>query len=111
MTGLGEMIDAVGESIKGTAPNDSWPTAEGARIQALEWGVATRSADGSSEYLHVLKSPSGTTLSIAAPADGKEYTSAVNLRTGNVCTFSQTTNNITITLSAEDSVDTVIKLG
>jgi hypothetical protein len=113
MTGLGVLIDEVGESIKDTAPSDSWPTAEGARIQELTWGVATRSSDGNYEYLHVLKSPSGTTLTIDAPADGREYTSAVNLRTGNSCTFSQTSSQVSITLNSSDSwdaVDSVIKL-
>lgn len=113
MTGLGEMIDEVGESIKGTTPSASWPTAEGTTISDLEWGIATRSADGEYEYLHVLNAPSGTTLTIAAPADGKEYTSAVNLRTGNSCEITQTANELTITLNANDSwdaVDAVFKL-
>ena len=113
MTGLGTMIDEVGESVKGTIPSDSWPTAEGARIQELIWGVATRSADGNYEYLHVLNSPSGTTLTIDAPADNREYISAINLRTGNDCSFSQTANEVSITLHSNDSwhqVDAVIKL-
>ncbi len=113
MTGLGTMIDEVGESIKGTVPSDSWPTAEGTTISDLDWGIATRSADGNYEYLHVLKSPSGTTLTIDAPDDGREYTSAVNLRTGNSCSFSQTSSQVSITLNSSDSwdsVDTVIKL-
>lgn len=113
MTGLGAMIDEVGESIKGTVPSPSWPTAEGTTIKDLEWGIATRSADGDYEYLHVLKAPSGTTLTIAAPVDGKEYTSAINLRTGNLCNLSQTANELTITLNASDSwdaVDAVFKL-
>jgi hypothetical protein len=113
MTGLGVLIDKVGESIKSTVPSDSWPTAEGTTIKDLEWGIATRSADGNYEYLHVLKSPSGTTLSIDAPADGREYTSAVNLRTGNPCSFSQSSSQVSITLNSGDSwdsLDTVIKL-
>ncbi|TWU34601.1 Alpha-L-fucosidase [Novipirellula aureliae] len=113
MTGLGTMIDDVGESIKSTVPSDSWPTADKTNISDLDWGIATRSADGNDEYLHVLKSPSGTTLTIDAPADGREYSSAVNLRTGNACGFSQTSSQVKITLDASDSwdsVDTVIKL-
>ena len=113
MTELGAMIDEVGESIKGTVPSDSWPTAEGTTIKDLDWGIATQSADSNFEYLHVLKSPSGTTLSIDAPADGREYTSAVNLRTGNPCSFSQSSSQVSITLNAGDSwdsLDTVIKL-
>ena len=113
MTELGAMIDNVGESIKSTVPSDSWPTAEGTAIKDLEWGIATRSADGKYEYLHVLKSPSGTTLIIDAPDDGRKYTSAVNLRTGKSCRFSQTSSQVRITLNSKDSwdaVDTVIKL-
>ncbi|MDP5081761.1 MAG: Ig-like domain-containing protein, partial [Winogradskyella sp.] len=113
MTGLGERIDEVGESIKGTVPSSSWPTAEGARIQELAWGIATRSADGNYEYLHVLKAPTENTLTIDAPADGRKYTSAVNLRTGNFCSFSQVENEVSITLDDSDSwdqVDAVIKL-
>ena len=113
MTGLGELIDEVGESIKSTTPSDSWPTAEGTRIQELDWGIATRSYNGNYEYLHVLKAPDGTTLTIDVPADGREYISATNLRTGNACTISQTTSELSITLHANDSwhaVDAVIKL-
>lgn len=107
MTGLGTLIDEVGESIKNTVSSNSWPTAEGTRIQELTWGIATRSADGNYEYLHVLKAPSGQTLTIPAPADGKEYTAAINLRTGNVCEISQTANELTITLNPSDSWDAV----
>ena len=113
MTGLGTMIDAVGESIKGTVPSKSWPTAEGTRIQDLTWGVATRSADGNYEYLHVLKAPTGKTLTIAAPADGKKFISGINLRTGKAVTINQTESQVTITLKSNDSwdaVDAVIKL-
>jgi len=113
MISLGAMIDSVGESIKGTVPSNSWPTAEGEFIDNLEWGVATRSADASAEYLHVLNPPSGATLTIDAPADGRVYIHAINYRTGNECTFSQTGTKLTITLHPEDSwhdVDAVIKL-
>ncbi|MBU2950602.1 discoidin domain-containing protein [Tamlana agarivorans] len=113
MIELGEKIDAVGESIKSTVPSDSWPKPEGTRLQELEWGIATRSVDGDFEYLHVLVAPSGNTLTIDAPEDGRVYTSAVNLRTGNACTFSQTSNQVNVTLDSSDSwdaVDTVIKL-
>ncbi len=113
MIDLGVKIDEVGESIKSTVPSDSWPTAEGTTINDLDWGIATRSADGNSEYLHILKSPSGTTLTIDAPDDGIEYATAVNLRTGNACSFSQTSGQVIITLNSSDSwdpVDTVIKL-
>lgn len=113
MVDLGNQIDEVAESIKGTAPSNSWPTAEGTTIKDLEWGIATRSADSHYEYLHVLKCPSGKTLTIDAPKDGRKYTSAINLRTGNASEFSQTANKVTITLLPNDSwdaVDTVIKL-
>ena len=113
MIDLGNLIDEVGESIKNTIPSDSWPTAEGTAIRDLEWGIATRSADGKYEYLHVLKSPSGNTLVIDAPADGRKYNSAVNLRTGKACRFTQTSGQVSIRLSSSDSwdsVDTVIKL-
>jgi acetyl esterase/lipase len=113
MTGLGNMINEVAESIKGTTPSDSWPTAEGTTINDLEWGIATRSGDDIYEYLHVLKPPSGDALSIDSPEDGRAYRSAVNLRTGNACSLSQTADKVTITLHPNDSwdaVDSVIKL-
>ncbi|UXX79804.1 discoidin domain-containing protein [Reichenbachiella carrageenanivorans] len=113
MVDLGNQIDEVGESIKNTVPSNSWPSPEGTTINSLEWGIATRSADGDFEYLHVLKAPVGNTLTIAAPDDGRQYTSAVNLRTGNACSFSQTSNEINITLAAGDTwhaIDAVIKL-
>lgn len=113
MSGLGAMIEEVGESISGTVPSDSWPTAEGTTIRDLDWGIATRSADGKAEYLHVLKSPAGPALTIEAPADDREYTSAVNLRTGKECSLTQTSSEVSITLDGSDAwhaVDTVIRL-
>ncbi|UXX79802.1 discoidin domain-containing protein [Reichenbachiella carrageenanivorans] len=113
MSDLGAMVRAVGESIKGTHPSTSYLSPHGTRINELEWGAATQSADGNYEYLHILKPPSGSTLTISAPDDGKEFSSAVNLLTGNAVSLVQTSSQVSLTLSSGDSwdlINTVIKL-
>jgi len=113
MTELGNKIDAVAESIKNTHTSTSWPSGHGTRINELDWGVATQSTDGKQEYLHVLIPPKGKLLTISAPADGKTFTSAINLRTGNVIALSQKSNQLSLTLNKADSwhaIDTVIRL-
>jgi len=113
MSDLGERIAAVSESIKNTHPSTSYPSPHGTRINELEWGVATQSTDGKYEYLHILKPPSGDVLTIPAPADGKTFSSVVNLLTGRAVSLVQTSSQVSLTLDPGDSwdpINTVIKL-
>jgi hypothetical protein len=63
------------------------------------------------EYVHVLRHPTGTTLDLPVPADGKVFTSATMLVSGHSATLSQNTGGVHITVpDAWDSLNTVIKL-
>ncbi|MEY4386055.1 MAG: hypothetical protein RLY20_1338, partial [Verrucomicrobiota bacterium] len=114
MKAVGSLVEAVAPSIKNTYPSTSYPTKPGVRIADLEWGVATRSTDGQREFLHVLTPPTGTTvLNLPPPADGKKFSQARLLKTGQKVAFKQTGDGLCLELPAGekwDSLDTVIAL-
>lgn len=113
MRRAGSWIKPVAESICSTYPSTSYPTTHGTSIKELSWGVATRSTDDRREYLHVLKAPSGKTLSLPAPRDGKWFTHARLLPSLHPVSLQQNENGIQLTLSENDSWDplnTVIAL-
>lgn len=115
MKRTGALIKPVERSIKNTYPSLSWPTAPGKRIADLSWGVATRSTDDLTEYLHVLKAPSGGSMSLRlpAPADGRKFSSALLLENSKPVSLKQEAEALTITLpegSSWNPVDTVIAL-
>ena len=70
--------------------------------------------DDSKVYIHVLKAPSGTVLSLPSPADGKIFSSAKLLANGNAVGLVQNLyDGVQLTLPATDSwssLDTVIEL-
>jgi autotransporter-associated beta strand protein len=74
MQKAGAYIAPVAESIKNTYPSTSWQPK--GSITDLPWGVATRSPDDKTEYIHVLKPQSDNTLTLAPPIDGKTFTNA-----------------------------------
>jgi hypothetical protein len=77
-------------------------------------GVATRSADGGFEYIHVLRPPkSGTTIRLPPTMDGRRFTEAVMLRTGRKAGLKCDEQAVTIEVpwqDAWDPIDTVLKL-
>jgi hypothetical protein len=104
---------AVAPSIKSTIPSTSFMTRPGDTIQDLTWGVATSSADGKTEYLHVLKPPSGNRLVLPAPSDGKKFRGARLLATGEIINLDQTQDSLSVTMmpgTPWDDMDTVIVL-
>lgn len=120
---LGQLIKPIEESIKNTRPSNSWITRQGSRIATLPQGmVATMSADGAYEYIHVLRAPTGQDeksresyqwgLALPPPADFKKFTKAVNLRTGKEYALKQSGKGVHINVPADawDPIDTVIKL-
>jgi hypothetical protein len=121
---LGQLIKPIEESIKNTRPSNSFITPQGSRIVTLPHGiVATMSADGTYEYLHVLRPPTGTDegtrqcyvsqVNLSPPADFKKFTKAVMLRSGREATLKQTDVGVHIEVpwqDAWDPIDTVIKL-
>jgi hypothetical protein len=114
MQALGRLLKPVAKSVKQTYPSTSFLTRPGTTIRALKWGVATKSADHRSEYLHVLKPPTnGVTLALPVPADGKRFSQALLLANGHAVTLQQDAAGVRITLGAGDTweqTDTVIAL-
>jgi hypothetical protein len=121
---LGQLMRPIHEGIRNTRPSNSYITKEGSRIATLPYGiVATTSADGKYEYIHVLRAPTGrdasnrqayvNTLELPPPADFKKFTRAVMLRNGHEARLMQDENGVRIDVpwqDAWDPIDTVIKL-
>lgn len=112
LLGLGELIKPVSESILNTRPSTAYITPAGMKIKNLPQGfAATRSADGSKEYIHVLVPPKDNTLRLPTPLDGSRYNRAFMLRTGKTARIMQESNGVTITVPDQwDALDTVIVL-
>lgn len=103
------------ESLKGTYPSTSFITPEGKSIQTLTNGfVATRTPDHKAEYIHVLRPPTGQTVVLGTPADGKVFTKrAVRLPGGERVALTRTGASYSLTMPDGmrwDPLDTVFKL-
>ncbi|SCF25895.1 discoidin domain-containing protein [Micromonospora mirobrigensis] len=113
MRKVNSYLAPVARSVKNTFPSESWPTADRATINSLAWGVATRSPDATHTYVHVLKPPTGSTLNLPVPADGRRFANAALLADGRAVTLTQDTAGVHLTLPAGavwSSVDTVLDL-
>ena len=113
MSSVNALLTPVRSSIIDTYPSPSWPTVDHSTVGGLPWGVATRSTDNMTTYLHVLKAPSAATLSIPAPADGRTFSDARLLASGTKVTLSQTSSGVSVTLPSGttwSATDTVIAL-
>jgi alpha-L-fucosidase len=115
MTTVNGYLDPVSEAIKNTYPSQSFITKEGSKISTLENGfVATRSADGQYEYIHVLNKRTENFLLLPHSADGRLYDSAVLLPDNKKVDLHATHDGYAIILpdgEAWDPLNTVIKLG
>ena len=102
----------VESSIKGTTSSLSYPTPEGTKISNLPCGIAsTSSVDGKKVFLHVLRPPGNDTLLLPVPADGKKFTSAIILRTGENAELKQDSWGVRVRVPGGwDDLDTVIQL-
>jgi hypothetical protein len=113
MRSVNALLAPVRSSVVDTYPSPSWPTADQSTVGSLSWGVATRSADNMTTYLHVLKAPTGSTLSISAPADGRIFSDVRLLASGAAVAVTQSASGVSVTLPAGtpwDGTDTVIAL-
>ncbi len=113
MRKVGASIQNIAESIKQTIPSTSYVTPAGKRTADLQWGVATKSLDERTEYLHVLCPPASSTLTLPVPADGKKFSAATLLPGGQKVALSQDAAGVKLTLPvgvAWEKLDTVIKL-
>jgi len=75
--------------------------------------VATDSADGSTVFVHVLIPPTGTTVRLSAPRDGRKVNAASLLLGGGEVAIKQSEDGLELSLPAGvawDRVDTVIVL-
>jgi alpha-L-fucosidase len=113
-------LKPVASSLKGTLASTAFPTQKGAAlksigwgVRAIEWGVATDSADRQRTYLHVLNPPSGPSLFVGMPANGKRFHNATLLPSGQKVGLELTRSGYRLTLpagSAWNPVHTVIQL-
>ncbi|MEU0939675.1 alpha-L-fucosidase [Embleya sp. NPDC005971] len=108
---VGAWIDPIKKSVLGTRPSTSYPTKPGTRITDLPWGVATRSPDDRTEYLHVLNPPAGRTLVLPLPRDGKVFSAASLVKDGTPVALDRDINRVTLTIPGTwDANDTAIEL-
>ncbi|MCB1130880.1 MAG: alpha-L-fucosidase [Verrucomicrobiae bacterium] len=114
LDGFVELFKPIADSVKNTRPSTSYPppfSGSVVRLANLKWGVATRSGDDKREFLHVLKPPSGDTLMLPPPADGKLFANARLLDGGAALKLHQSDRGLSLTLPAGvswKSPDTVI---
>ncbi|MCB1131019.1 MAG: alpha-L-fucosidase [Verrucomicrobiae bacterium] len=111
MQKAGEYIAPIAESIKQTYPSTSWQP-QGS-ISDLPWGVATRSPDDKTEYVHVLKPQADQTLTLPTPDDGKTFTNARLLPGGKPVKLEQSPSGVRLTLPDGESwnpLNTVIAM-
>ena len=77
MTGAYAHLAPIEESIVSTTPSASFPTPNHVSITRLAGGfTATRSPDGRTDYIHVLRPPTGNTLQLPPTADYRSFTFA-----------------------------------
>ena len=124
---VGSYLAPVRASVCETKPSASFPPPykNGGTISydTVDW-VATEAMDDTKVYIHVLKAPSGNTLTLPATADGKVFSAATlmaSLQTGGATqqylgtpvAMIQTPRGIQLTLpsgASWSSLDTVIQL-
>ncbi|RAO69360.1 uncharacterized protein BHQ10_005372 [Talaromyces amestolkiae] len=108
---IGSWMSGIQESIFDTRPSTSYPTKPGTIIADVSWGSATKSADDSFEYIHVLKPPAGLTLTLPAPRDGKIFSTASRLPDSTPVVLSQDIEGVTLTITGSWNANlTVIRL-
>jgi autotransporter-associated beta strand protein len=108
MQGAAAYLAPIAVSVKNTYPSTSWLTKPYTHITALPYGiVATRSTDGTKEYIHVLNPPGTKTLTLPAPADGKVFTNARLLKNSRAVTLARTSRSLSLTLGSLDNWETL----
>ena len=123
---VGSYLAPIRASICETKPSTSFPppyNGNSVSYNSVNW-VATTSTDETKEFIHVLKAPTGNTLTLPATADGKVFSAATlmaSLQTGAATqqylgtpvAMIQTPRGIQLTLpsgASWSSLDTVIQL-
>ncbi|MCY2990666.1 MAG: alpha-L-fucosidase [Planctomycetota bacterium] len=99
------------ETLACVALSKNWVLPDNATFSQAPAYVATRSLDGTKEYVHVLKPPTGKIVELTKPVE--EFRSARLLANGHPVTVKADTGKVFLTLGAEDAwdpLDTVIVL-
>ncbi len=115
MRKVNSYIQPVRASICGVSSWSDWPVPGGIVFsQAPAYG-ATRSLDGTQEYIHVVKPPPGVSLDLTAPqvTPAASFTSARLLKSNHPVKLETTLTGLRLTLAPSDSwdpLDTVIAL-
>ena len=89
-------IEPVADAIKNTYPSSSWQPK--GSLSELPWGVATRSTDDQTEYIHVLTPQQNNSLTLPPPDDLKTFANARLLPGGRAVQLSQTASGLRLTL-------------
>jgi hypothetical protein len=112
MKQVNALLSPIAESVKNTQPSLSYPTPEKIPMDKLQHGiVATRSADGKHEYLHVLRPPEEKSLTLPVPKDGRRFVSGSILSSGKPVELNQSDVSLRIAVpDSWDRLDTVIRL-
>jgi hypothetical protein len=123
LSSLGALLEPIAQSVKSSYASTAFPTSQGTKIASLPYGiVATRSADGRNEYIHVLRPPGpgcftsdqDRTIHLPATKDGQRFSGAVMLRSGRQTVLKQDEKGVAIAVPWEDvcwdPIDTIIKL-
>jgi hypothetical protein len=109
---LGALAGMAGPSLFGTRPSRAFITPDGTPLTGLSY-AATESADGKKTFVHLFKPPTGTSLTLPLPADGRRFISAGILNRNSSIQLSQNPSGITVTVDSPDTwddVDTIIVL-
>ena len=112
LVALGQLIKPIEKSILNTRPSSAYITPAGATIETLEGGfTATQTVDGGTTFLHVLRPPLGNRIVLPAPLDGRQFSAACMMRTGNKAELLQTAHGVELVVPDPwDGLDTVIEL-
>ena len=111
MQKAGSFIAPVAASLKNTYPSTSWQPK--GTISELPWGVATRSPDDRTEYIHVLNPQPNRSLTLPPPDDGKTFARARILPSGKPVKLEASPAGLRLTLPDGESwnpLDTVIAM-
>lgn len=103
LVGMGRFLEAVRPSVCGVAASPNWPVADRATFSTVPGYGATRSLDGSKEYLHVLRAPEGKTLEVTTPLE--HFKEARLLANGHPVQMANSEKGLRLTLSPNDQWD------
>lgn len=111
MEAAGRQIHRFRESVLDAVPCSAYPTHSGDTLEDKDFRFFTASKDGKFVFLHLLRSPGDSAITLPRTEDGSVLTSPVSLTQGvSVEAFAPCADGCTLTLAGEyDPVATVIR--